>query len=220
MVPYVTQDPTTAPTTISVGNPNLKPEHANDYDLLYEHYLKPYGELQAGFFYKQLSQPIYYLADPYYEGTQYPAFHGDILDYIENGVNAKLYGVEFAYIQHLGFLPGAWSGFGIMANFSKTGSSAGVLPLRTDNPALQRQTPTMWNLSPSYDRGASRPGWVPRTTAQASISTSGKIALQHRLLTRLARIPAISGQSAPWATIICIRTCKSTLRLVSGFRSN
>jgi TonB-dependent receptor len=153
MVPYVTQDPTTAPTTISVGNPNLKPEHANDYDLLYEHYLKPYGELQAGFFYKQLSRPIYYLADPYYEGTQYPSFQGDILDYIENGVNAKLYGVEFSYIQHLGFLPGAWSGFGIMANFSKTGSSAGVLPLRTDNPALQRQTPTMWNLSPSYDRG-------------------------------------------------------------------
>jgi TonB-dependent receptor len=153
MVPYVTQDPTTAPTTISVGNPNLKPEHANDYDVLYEHYLKPYGELQAGFFYKALSQPIYYLADPYYQGTQYPSYKGDIFDYIENGVNAKLYGVEFAYIQHLGFLPGIWSGFGITANFSKTGSGAGTLPLRTDDPALQRQTPTMWNLSPSYDRG-------------------------------------------------------------------
>jgi TonB-dependent receptor len=153
MVPYVTQDPTTTPTTISVGNPNLKPEHANDYDLLYEHYLKPYGELQAGFFYKQLSQPIYYLADPYYEGPQYPSFHGDILDYIINGVNAKLYGVELAYIHHLSFLPGALSGFGISANYSKTGSSAGTLPLRTDNPALQRQTPTMWNLGPSYDKG-------------------------------------------------------------------
>jgi TonB-dependent receptor len=153
MVPYVTQDPTTAPTTISVGNPNLKPEHANDYDLLYEHYLKPYGEFQAGFFYKQLSQPIYYLADPNYAGTQYPSYVGDILDYIENGVNAKLYGVEFAYIQHLGFLPGMWSGFGIMANYSRTGSSAGTLPLRTDNPALQRQTPTMFNLSPTYDKG-------------------------------------------------------------------
>jgi TonB-dependent receptor len=153
MVPYVTQDPTTAPTTISVGNPNLKPEHANDYDVLYEHYLKPYGEIQAGFFYKQLSQPIYYLADPDYQGTQYPSYKGDILDYIENGINAKLYGVEFAYIQHLGFLPGALSGFGIMANFSKTGSRAGTLPLRTDNPALQRQTPTMFNLSPTYDKG-------------------------------------------------------------------
>jgi TonB-dependent receptor len=153
MVPYVTQDNSTNPLTIAVGNPNLKPEHANDYDLLYEHYLKPYGEFQAGFFYKQLSQPIYYLADPNYQGTQYPQYQGDIFDYISNGVNAKLYGVELAYIQRFGFLPGAWGGFGITANYSKTGSSAGTLPLRTDNPALQRQTPTMWNLGPSYDRG-------------------------------------------------------------------
>jgi TonB-dependent receptor len=153
MVPYVTEDQSTNPLTVSVGNPNLKPEHANDYDLLYEHYLKPFGELQAGFFYKQLSQPIYYFTDPNYQGTQYPQFAGDLFSYIENGINAKLYGVEFAYIQHLGFLPGAWSGLGIIANYSKTGSSAGVLPLRTDDPALQRQTPTMWNLSPSYDHG-------------------------------------------------------------------
>jgi TonB-dependent receptor len=187
MVPYVTQDPTTAPTTISVGNPNLKPEHANQYDLLYEHYLKPYGEFQAGFFYKQLSQPIYYLADPDYQGTQYPSYQGDILDYIENGVNAKLYGVEVAYIQHLGFLPGAWSGFGITANYSRTGSSAGTLPLRTDNPALQRQTPTMFNLSPTYDRGrfSARLGatynsasiyqyqWEQCTTAVAAAGAAG-----------------------------------------------
>jgi hypothetical protein len=45
------------------------------------------------------------------------------------------------------------SGFGISANFTKTGSSAGQLPLRSDNPALQRQNPTIWNLGPSYDRG-------------------------------------------------------------------
>ncbi len=153
MVPYVTVDETTSPYTVAVGNPNLKPEHANDYDVLYEHYLKPYGEFQAGFFYKQLSQPIYYTLDPNYGGTQYPQYVGDQFAYIINGVNAKLYGVEFAYIQHLGFLPGAWSGFGITANYSKTGSSAGTLPLRPDNPALQRQTPTIWNLGPSYDRG-------------------------------------------------------------------
>jgi len=153
MVPYVTVDQTTSPFTVTTGNPNLKPEHANDYDLLYEHYLKPYGEIQAGFFYKQLNQPIYYLLDPNYAGTQYPQYVGDNFSYIINGVNAKLYGVEFAYIQHFGFLPGAWGGFGLMANYSKTGSSAGTLPLRTDNPALQRQTPTMWNLSPSYDHG-------------------------------------------------------------------
>jgi TonB-dependent receptor len=153
LVPYVTVDQSTNPYTIDIGNPNLKPEHANDYDVLYEHYLKPYGELQAGFFYKQLSQPIYYILDPHYQGTQYPQFVGDNFSYIINGVDAKLYGVEFAYMQHLGFLPGALSGFGISANYSKTGSSAGTLPLRSDNPALQRQTPTMWNLGPTYDHG-------------------------------------------------------------------
>jgi TonB-dependent receptor len=153
LVPYVTIDQTTNPYTISTGNPNLKPEHANDYDLLYEHYLKPYGVFQAGFFYKQLSQPIYYLQEAPYTGTEYPQYVGDKFSYISNGVNAKLYGVELSYIQHLGFLPGAWSGFGIMSNFSKTWSNAGAIPFRNDNPALQRQTPTMWNLSPSYDRG-------------------------------------------------------------------
>lgn len=153
LVPYVTVDQSTNPYTIDIGNPDLKPEHANNFDVLYEHYLKPYGVLQAGFYYKQLSQPIYYILDPHYQGTQYPQFVGDNFSYIINGVDAKLYGVEFAYIQHLGFLPGALSGFGISANFSKTGSSSGSLPLRNDNPALQRQTPTMWNLGPTYDHG-------------------------------------------------------------------
>jgi TonB-dependent receptor len=153
MVPYVTLDNSTNPLTVGIGNPNLKPEHANDYDLLYEHYLKPYGLLQAGFFYKQLSSPIYYITDLDYSGTQYPQYVGDQFAYIENGLNAKLYGVEVAYIQHLGFLPGGLSGFGISANFSKTGSNAGHLPLRSDTPPLQRQTPTMWNLGPTYDRG-------------------------------------------------------------------
>ncbi len=153
MVPYVTVDQSTNPYTVDIGNPKLKPQHANNYDLLYEHYLKPYGAFQAGFFYKQMSQPIYYILDPHYQGTEYPQYLGDNFSYIINGVNANLYGFEAAYSQHLGFLPGALSGFGITANFTKTGSNAGQLPLRTDNPALQRQTPTMWNLGPTYDRG-------------------------------------------------------------------
>jgi outer membrane receptor protein involved in Fe transport len=153
MVPYLTVDQSTNPYTIDTGNPKLQPEHANNWDLLYEHYLKPYGAFQAGFFYKQLSQPIYYILDPHYQGTQYPQYRGDNFSYIINGVNADIYGVEAAYTQHLGFLPGGLSGFGISANFTKTGSSAGQLPLRSDNPALQRQNPTIWNLGPTYDRG-------------------------------------------------------------------
>jgi TonB-dependent receptor len=153
LVPYVTVDQTTNPYTVDVGNPNLKPEHANNFDLLYEHYLKPYGKIQGGWFYKQLSQPIYYINDPHYTGSEYPQYVGDQFSYIINGVNAWVTGLEFAYIQNLGFLPGPLSGFGVMANFTWTDSRAGSLPLRTDDPQLQRQAPVSWNFSPSYDHG-------------------------------------------------------------------
>ena len=154
-IPYVTLDQSSTPYSVSIGNPNLKPEHANSYDVLYQRFLKPFGEIQGGFFYKQLSAPIYYVdnpslspGNPYY--NQYPGYH---LDYIINGVNANLYGVEASYIQHLGFLPWALNGFGLSANFSWTRSSAGSLPVRNDNPALQRQAPVTWNFSPTYDKG-------------------------------------------------------------------
>jgi len=150
MVPYVTLDNSTNPLTVSVGNPNLKPEHANDYDLLFEQYLKPFGLLQAGFFYKQLSDPIYYINNPLVPAGQ--PYAGDQLASIINGSKAQLYGFEAAYIQRLSFLPGALSGFGISANYSRTASNAGHLPLRSDTPPLQRQAPTTWNLSPTYDR--------------------------------------------------------------------
>jgi TonB-dependent receptor len=149
-VPYVQLDESTHPFTVSLGNPNLKPEHANSYDLLYEHYLKPFGEIQAGFFYKQLSAPIYYTnALPVPTGP----YAGDNVSQIINGSNARLLGFEVSYIQHLGFLPGALSGIGISANYSWTSSNSGPLPGRPDTPALQRQAPNTWNISPTYDRG-------------------------------------------------------------------
>src|SRR5271166_703944 len=58
LVPYVTQDASSIPNTVSLGNPGLKPAHANNYDLLYERYLNPAGIIQAGFFYKQIANTL------------------------------------------------------------------------------------------------------------------------------------------------------------------
>ena len=149
-IPYVTIDQSTNPYTISLGNPNLKPEHANDYDMLVQHYLKPFGEIQAGIFYKQLSAPIYYTNALAVNTGPYAGYN---VSQIINGSGASLIGFEAAYIQHLGFLPGALSGFGLSANYSWTGSNAGALPGRPDHPALQRQAPNTWNFSPTYDHG-------------------------------------------------------------------
>jgi TonB-dependent receptor len=153
LVPYSTVDQSTNPFNIAVGNPNLKAERANDFDILFEHYLQPYGVIQAGFFYKQLIDPIYYtsqldvtnpLCGPA-PATTCPTTS------IINGSNAHVGGVELAYLQHFGRLPGALSGFGIAANYTYTYSQAHGLPGRTDSPALQRQAPNSFNIGPSYD---------------------------------------------------------------------
>jgi len=135
--------------SVSVGNPDLKPTHANNFDVLYEHYLKPLGILQAGFFYKDISDPIYSVTTPITTG----AFSGFKQTQPVNGSSAWLTGFEIAYQQHLGFLPGAWSGLGIATNYSYTTSVAHDVPGRTDNPALLRQAPHTFNISPTYDRG-------------------------------------------------------------------
>ena len=51
-------DNSTTPATVTIGNPALKPEHGNNFDVLYERYLTPLGLIQAGFFYKSLTDPI------------------------------------------------------------------------------------------------------------------------------------------------------------------
>jgi TonB-dependent receptor len=127
----------------------LKPEHANNYDLLYERYLTPLGLIQAGFFYKSITDPIvtnvtlpstgpfagFYVATPANAGTAYVT------------------GLELAFQQHFTYLPGLLSGLGVSANYSYTTSgTTKVDQLRSDNPALLRQAPNTWNLSPTYDR--------------------------------------------------------------------
>ena len=152
LVPYSTVDQSTNPYTISVGNPALKAEHANDFDILYEHYLQPYGVIQGGFFYKQLIDPIYYTnsldtVSPLCPTPTCPT------STIINGSNAHVGGVELAYLQHFGTLPSFLSGLGLAANYTYTYSQAHGLPGRNDSPALQRQAPNSFNIGPSYDRG-------------------------------------------------------------------
>ena len=134
---------------ISVGNPDLKATHADNFDLLYEQYLKPLGMIQGGFFYKRIGDPIYPIESLLTTGP----YTGYRQDEPLNGTNAWLYGFEVAYQQHLGFLPGGLKGLGISANYSYTASQANGVPGRSDHPRLIRQAPNTWNVSPTFDRG-------------------------------------------------------------------
>jgi TonB-dependent receptor len=152
LVPYSTVDQSTNPYTIALGNPKLQAEHANDFDILYEHYLKPYGVIQGGFFYKQLVDPIYYTTSLDTTSALCPTSQGTCpTSTIINGSNAHVGGVELAYLQNFTSLPSLFGGLGIAANYTYTYSRAQGLPGRTDTPALQRQAPNSFNIGPSYD---------------------------------------------------------------------
>jgi TonB-dependent receptor len=165
LVPYVTEDSTASPVTASVGNPNLRPEHANNYDLLYETSLHPLGMIQAGFFFKQLTAPQVPTAIagsvniaslpagmiPPAELQAIANYPGDSVSIMVNGQNAYLYGLEASYQQHLSFVPGVLGGLGINANYSYTNSQEKGLPLRSDQPRMIDQAANTWKISPSFD---------------------------------------------------------------------
>ena len=147
-------DSSTFPPTVTIGNPALKPEHANDYDALYERYLNPVGMIRAGFFYKSLTDPIVTLLlgpQPNPSCPQATCF----VSQAGNAGTAYITGVEFSFEQHFTYLPGLLGGLGLFANYSYTTSQANnVNPgNRTDSPALLRQAPNTWNISPTFDRG-------------------------------------------------------------------
>jgi len=144
-------DVSTTPATVSIGNPNLKAEYANNYDILYEAYLNPLGLIQAGYFYKDLSNPIVTLQTLTTNYVDNPGL-ATLVSMPTNAGSAHVQGVEFAYQQRLSYLPGVMKGAGITANYSYTTSQAkNVDPLRDDSPALLRQAPNSWNISPTYD---------------------------------------------------------------------
>lgn len=120
IVPSRQLDPNFTPPTEVVGNPALKPTRANNYDVLVEHYFRPYGILQAGFFYKTLTNPIYPTTTllPGGSGTPFPTAPSYDLAQSINGPNGHITGIEAAWEQRLSFLPGLLSGFGVSANYS------------------------------------------------------------------------------------------------------
>jgi TonB-dependent receptor len=146
----------------SRGNPNLVAETGDDIDLLYDNNLRSVGLLQAGFFYKNLQNPIVQTL------TKQP---GNIfLTQSINAGSAYIYGFELAYQQHLTFLPGPLNGIGISANYGYTASQATLPPYINPSvlqpgqisgpnrgpggstPPLLRQAPNTFNFSPTYDK--------------------------------------------------------------------
>ena len=152
-------DNTANPVLVSLGNPNLKPEAADNVDVLIEHYINPFGMITAGYFYKNLTDPIVsheFMVNTgsFGSATCTQTIPCRVTQPLNAG-SAWINGFEAAYLQHLSFLPGALKGLGFSANYGYTASRASLGPDfgRSDHPRLLRNAPNTWNISPTYDRG-------------------------------------------------------------------
>ena len=166
LVPYETLDESRTPNQESIGNPALIAEHADDYDLLYERFLPSVGMIEAGYFYKHLTNPLFQttqlnVPNPFPN----PVTPTVDVNQWQNGGHAYVQGIEFAYQQHLSFLPGFLSAARINTNFTWTGSKSYGVPNRTDTPALVGQSPFSYNITPSYE--------TKRATVSVGISYDG-----------------------------------------------
>jgi TonB-dependent receptor len=155
LVPYILFTTGGGPSGVNlvqIGNTGLVAEHANDYDLLYERFLPHVGMLEGGYFYKQITKPIY-LQQSIVPASGSPLsqlYAGDYAQQEVNGDHAYVQGIELAYQQHLSSLPGVLGAARIIANFAYTNSKNYNLTNRTDTPQLVGQAPFSWNIGPSY----------------------------------------------------------------------
>jgi TonB-dependent receptor len=143
-------------TIVMLGNPDLRPELAWNFDAEYEHFLPAAGVVSANAFYKRVNDFIFtqaipgYHAPPYNDGLTYRAGQP------QNGADGWLAGLELQWSEHLWWLPGALSGIGWSADFTRLQSVA-TIPSdtlgHTRRTKFPRTSPVLAHLAGLYDRG-------------------------------------------------------------------
>ncbi len=122
-------DPVNFPNVgaLTIGNPNLKPYEAMNYDLALEYYLKSGGILSAAVFHKTIENPIYQTIDLRQNFVFNQIGFQDLqISSYQNGKDGKVNGLELALQVPLKFLPAPFDGFGIDGNITLVSSSVEV----------------------------------------------------------------------------------------------
>jgi TonB-dependent receptor len=143
---------------VSVGNANLLPVTAANFDLLAEHYFGKVGIVSGGVFFKQLDDFIYSrtLFSQVYNNN--PNILVDISQ-AQNGNQAKLIGAELAFHRNLSFLSDYLKTVSVYFNYTYTHSVATIQSRTADlsNPnaeeeiRLPGQAKNVGNVSLAFD---------------------------------------------------------------------
>ncbi len=129
-----------AQQTLTVNNPNLLPQMADNWDATLEYYFEPVGAVSVGWFHKTIKN---YIVNGINVGTigtgTDNGFNGEFPGFTQltasNAGTAYVQGWEFTYQQQFTFLPGLLKGFAASANYtiiSAHGNFGGTTNLSTD----------------------------------------------------------------------------------------
>jgi len=176
LVPYqIVEDRASGRGSVEIGNIDLDPTYAHNFDVMGEYYVEPLGLISGGLFYKSLKDPIFKARSTFVGGQ----FDGFSMERPENADSGKLYGFEVNWQQTLDFLPGYWGGLGFAANYTRTNSSAD-LPFNIGSTDLPGTSKNTLNLVLQYDIAAlsaqlsynKRSEWIDSVnTSDPSLST-------------------------------------------------
>ncbi|MGY0503714.1 TonB-dependent receptor [Luteimonas sp. e5] len=131
---------------IAEGNPALKAAYAHNFDVSFEHYLRPLGLLSAALFYKRISDPLFVANSTVVDGNTRIN-----LTRPENGGSGRVHGLELAWQQTFDQLPEPFDGFGVYANYTWAKSRA-ELPFDGGTTELPGTSRHNYNLALSYEK--------------------------------------------------------------------
>ncbi|MGN7997753.1 TonB-dependent receptor [Sphingomonas sp. 22176] len=223
LAPFVvvdTSDPSAA--AISLGNANLKPYRAVNYDAALEYYPAPGAILSAGAFHKQIDNPIYSNTNRQTNftaaGVTYAAAN---VTQLLNADSETITGVEGNVQVQFTFLPGVLSGFGVSANFTHVWGHANAGVIRAGDVPLAYQSKNVGNAQIFFEKSglSARVAFNYRssyldtiaTTAAADQYTDGNGQLDVHLSYQVTPQFTLFGDAtnltdAPWRRYIGTRT--------------
>ena len=118
LIPTLTEN--TETTTISMGNPDLKPYMSDNFEMSVEKYFEPVGLFSAGVFLKEITDYFRTFSETVGpEGIDGSGrYAGYTISTTRNIGTARIRGIEVSYQQQYSFLPGVFKGLGSFANFT------------------------------------------------------------------------------------------------------
>ncbi|QNQ07869.1 TonB-dependent receptor [Sphingomonas alpina] len=156
--------------TLSLGNPNLKPYRADNFDATGEWYFAKGGLLSIGVFAKRIKNPIFgqtlTLTNTTYNGALYPILK---VSQPLNADKGDIIGIEAQFQQQFTFLPGLLSGFGIQLNATLTDSTLRLPSGRTST--FPSQSKYLYGAELFYQRGPVEASIAYHNTGYALLST-------------------------------------------------